>query len=137
MNPDFLDAHHRHWDDAERLFQASRWANADHLYGVSVECGLKRLMIAFGMPVTTSGDPQKRSDWVHADQAWIWYETYRSGHPRGAGYALPATNPFNNWHVSQRYAHQKNFNQTHTENHRNGAKIVRSLVQKALVEGII
>lgn len=60
MNPDFLDAHDRHWNDAEYLFAALRWANADHLYGLSAECGLKRLMIAFGMPVTTSGNPQRR-----------------------------------------------------------------------------
>lgn len=33
MHADFLDAHERHWDDAERLFAVQRWANADHLYG--------------------------------------------------------------------------------------------------------
>lgn len=44
MAENFLDAHHRHWDDAELLYQAQRWANADHLFGVSAECGLKRLM---------------------------------------------------------------------------------------------
>jgi hypothetical protein len=137
MNPDFLDAHHRHWDDAERLFEASRWANADHLYGMSVECGLKRLMIAFGMPLTTSGDPKRDIDRVHADQAWIRYETYRSGHPGGAGYSLPTTNPFATWHISQRYAHQSNFDQSHTNIHRNGAAIVRGLVQKALIEGLV
>lgn len=38
---DFPDAHARHWQDAERLAQAGRWANADQLYGYSAECGLK------------------------------------------------------------------------------------------------
>jgi hypothetical protein len=69
MNIDFLDAYLRHWEDAEALFGSERWANADHLYGLAAECGLKRLMIAFGMPVTTSGDPQHRNDRVHADQS--------------------------------------------------------------------
>ena len=29
---DFVDAHHRHWADAELLFEHDRWANADQLY---------------------------------------------------------------------------------------------------------
>ncbi|MDE0002871.1 MAG: hypothetical protein OXQ29_09265 [Rhodospirillaceae bacterium] len=36
---DFLDAHRRHWCDAELLFNDSRWANADQMYGFSAECG--------------------------------------------------------------------------------------------------
>ena len=44
MKADFLDAHQRHWDDAEHLLQAQRWANADHLYGFAAECGLKAVV---------------------------------------------------------------------------------------------
>jgi hypothetical protein len=40
MNADFLDAHYRHWQDAELLFGRGRLANADHLYGLAAECGL-------------------------------------------------------------------------------------------------
>ena len=57
MQANFLDAHERHWGDAERFFSAGRYANADHLYGMAAECGLKRLMVHFGMavnPVTGS-----------------------------------------------------------------------------------
>ena len=67
MQADFLDAHDRHWDDAGRLFAAQRWANADHLYGMAAECGLKRLMLAFGMPFDSVGDrPANQPDRVHA-----------------------------------------------------------------------
>ena len=119
------------------LFGSERWANADHLYGLAAECGLKRLMIAFGMLVTTSGDPQHRNDRVHADQVWIRYETYRSGHGSGSGYALPSPNPFNNWHVSQRYVAQTNFTQNHVNAHRTGADLVRKLIQQAQRDGLI
>nr|VFK54807.1 MAG: hypothetical protein BECKTUN1418F_GA0071002_105616 [Candidatus Kentron sp. TUN]VFK55380.1 MAG: hypothetical protein BECKTUN1418D_GA0071000_103118 [Candidatus Kentron sp. TUN]VFK60455.1 MAG: hypothetical protein BECKTUN1418E_GA0071001_105815 [Candidatus Kentron sp. TUN] len=47
MNADFFDAHNRHWQDWEQLFASERWANADHLYGMAAECGLKCLMQAF------------------------------------------------------------------------------------------
>lgn len=56
MQADYLDAHERHWEDAEHLFQSGRWANADHLYGLAAECGLKKLMLAFGMSYDTSRD---------------------------------------------------------------------------------
>lgn len=44
LGTDFVDAHERHWRDAELLWQHQRWANADQLYGLSAECGLKALM---------------------------------------------------------------------------------------------
>ena len=69
MHTDFLDAHKRHWADAEYLFNGSRWANADQLYGVSAECGLKRLMVAFGMDFNIiKGIPVEREDRVHANK---------------------------------------------------------------------
>ena len=52
---DFRDAHLRHWQDAELLFEHQRWANADQLYGLSAECGLKAVMRALGMPVGRHG----------------------------------------------------------------------------------
>lgn len=69
MQADFLDAHQRHWQDAKLLFQAQRWANADHLFGMAAECGLKRLMQAFGMPFDSDGDrPAKLEDRKHANE---------------------------------------------------------------------
>lgn len=138
MQADFLDAHHRHWDDAERLFAAHRWANADHLYGMAAECGLKRLMLVFGMLFDSVGDrPANQPDRVHADGVWARFEAYRNGHHQGIGYALPASNPFQHWNVSDRYAHQSNFDQARTESHQAGAKLVGDLVKKAQREGLI
>lgn len=135
MNSDFLDAHHRHWEDAERLFHASRWANADHLYGMATECGLKRLMIVFEMPVESEGGPTQQTDRVHVNTAWTRYETYRSGHQKGINYGLPATNPFHDWHVSQRYAHQSHFDEARLQSHRGGAEFVHELIKEATREG--
>ncbi len=42
MSVDFGDAHIRHWKDAELLYCVQHLANADHLYGMAAECGLKR-----------------------------------------------------------------------------------------------
>lgn len=137
MRVDFLDAHHRHWDDAEHLFQAHRWANADHLYGFAAECGLKRLMQRFGMVLDAQGSPLQGDDRVHVDQAWRRYETYRNGHVDGVAFALPSANPFRQWKAGQRYAAQSQFNQARATSHQSGALQVRALVLQARMNGLI
>ena len=138
MNSDFHDAHNRHWQDGEQLFQAQRWANADHLFGMAAECGLKRLMLVFEMPFDTNKNrPQMSQDQKHADGVWARYETYRSGHHQGVNYNLSSANPFQDWRVSQRYANQCHFDQARVEPHRDGAEKVRRLIRKAQRDGLI
>lgn len=138
MQADFLDAHERHWEDARRLFDAQRWANADHLFGMAAECGLKRLMLAFSMPYDAEKDrPAQQSDRVHANGIWDCFESYRSGHAQGTGYVLPPNNPFANWDVADRYAHQASFNQARAQEHQAGAQMVRDLIAKAQREGLL
>ncbi len=136
MPADFTDAMERHWKDAENLLNAARLANADHLYGLSAECSLKRLMMIFGMPVI-AGNPQLREDRIHVNELWARYETYRSGHPSGAPYALPPANPFDDWHISQRYAHQSGFTHSSVLGHQAGARRVRDLIGKARLDGLL
>ncbi len=135
MISDFWDTHHRHWEDANLLYDASRWANADHLYGMAAECGLKRLMQAFGMPVDAMGRPSNKDDRRHVTDVWTRYETYRSGRDQ-AGYSLP-DNPFMDWDVSQRYARRSEFDQARVDAHRQGTRAVRSLLSRAEMEGLI
>lgn len=138
MQADFLDAHERHLQDASSLFEAERWANTDHLYGLAAECGLKRLMIAFGMPYdSVKARPSQRPDRVHANDIWDRFETYRGGHLQGIGYALAPTNPFTDWDVAQRYAHHSNFNRKRAEAHQSGALQVHELIKKGIREGLI
>lgn len=138
MKADFLDAHERHWNDAEQLYSSQRLANADHLYGMAAECGLKRLMLAFGMPFNTSKDwPATEQDRKHADVIWNRFESYRSGHHAGAGYLLPGTNPFADWHVAQRYAKQSSFDLARVDPHRQGATAVQQLLKQADTDGLL
>mgnify|MGYP000924639703 FL=1 len=75
----FLDAHERHREDGERLYQARRWANADHLYGLSAECGLKAVMAKLGMPTDRQGSPTQRQYKVHVDRLWDEFLTFLEG----------------------------------------------------------
>lgn len=137
MNADFLDAHDRHWHDAELLLNGNRLANADHLYGMAAECGLKRLMMEFGMPVKTDGSPSAPKDRIHADKTWDEFESYRTGYVAGAAYAIGMANPFTDWKVDQRYAHRSEFDRRRVEAHRTGTENVRNLIAKARQQGSI
>ncbi|RJL21386.1 SAM-dependent methyltransferase [Pectobacterium polaris] len=138
MNVDFLDSHRRHLDDANNLFTGNRFANADQLYGFSVECGLKSLMLAFGMPFDSAKErPAEFDDRVHADKIWDRFESYRSSHSHGANYLLKTPNPFHDWSASQRYDSQNNYDVTRVTPHQSAAKVVEALVKQATLEGFI
>lgn len=138
MQADFLDAHERHWSDAEILFQKQCWANADHLYGFAAECGLKGLMVAFGMQQNPDkeGMPLSKHDQKHIDNLKGRYETYRAG-ANAANYLLAANDPFTNWRASDRYAGRSNFSEQHVVPHQQGTLEIRNLISKARKAGLV
>lgn len=137
LPPDFLDAMERHWLDAEDLLKLTppSLANADQLYGLAAECGLKALMLKWGMTLNNNHAPAKRDDRKHADKIWDRYETYRQG--RSSSLALPGTRYFDDWSIDHRYASRSHFQQTVVGNHRQGAAIVKQLVAQAHIEGVL
>ena len=134
---DFPDAHQRHWEDGERLYQAQRWANADHLYGLSAECGLKAVMAGLGMPTDSMGNPTESQYRVHVNVLWDVFLTFLEG--RMARYIglVPHTNPFRDWRVEQRYAHQKHVTREIAQAHREATDKVRLLVLRAREDGVL
>ena len=137
LSPDYLDAMERHWLDAEQLFHLNppSLANADQLYGLSAECGLKALMRKWGMQLDHNNIPAHPLDRKHADLIWDRYETYHQG--RFTTLALPTTRPrpFDDWSIHHRYASRSYFQQTVVEGHMRGAAIVKKLVADAKILG--
>lgn len=134
---DFPDAHVRHWRDAELLFEAQRWSNADQLYGFSAECGLKAVMEANGMPVDpTTGAPTEGDHREHIKKLWPAFFSF--DHPRQTMdllHLLPESNPFLGWSHHNRYANSKHFDQTIVDPHRDAALDVRRFCTHLLVSG--
>ena len=137
MLEDFYDAHERHYGDAEVLYNQQRWANADHLFGVAAECGLKALTEKFKGGALVRGERYHINEPSKPSDAWEVFESYRSGHTAGSKFILPATNPFSDWDVSQRYANRSNFTQIIVDSHRAGASSVQSLLITADIEGLL
>ena len=127
---DFTDAHCRHLDDAELLFDRKRWANADQLYGFSAECGLKAVMTSLGMPVDATGTPTERGHRQHVQRIWPEFECFVTG-KKGASFLgrLPRAEPFADWSHHDRYANQSHFKRANVELHRKAALAVRDMTQ--------
>ena len=120
---DYADAHDRHWTDAERLFACPAWANADHLYGLSAECGLKAVLESEGQIIDSLYKH-------HVDRLWPAFVSFAQGRTGATHLSmLPPATPFHDWRVGQRYAHHKNFGQAYVEPHRNAARAVRAMFQ--------
>ena len=133
---DFHDAHLRHWQDAELLFWYSRWANADQLYGLSAECGLKAVMLGLGMKVGHHGAPIREYK-KHLPQLWSKFTRFM-GTRNGARYlSLLAGNPFARWSIENRYAHRRHFNNASVTPFRSAADGVRRMVRHAQQDGVI
>lgn len=136
---DFLDAHRRHWDDGEVLFQRRRWANADYLYGFSAECGLKAVMAGIGMGLRPDGSPNERRYRIHIDRLWPEFVSFAQDRQAARYYSslLAQDNPFADWSVDQRYAHQGQITQAMVESHRAGAGRVHSMLREARKDGVL
>lgn len=133
---DFANAHVRHWQDAEFLFLEGRWANADQLYGLSAECGLKAIMVADKLPVDAAGSPRNKKYKEHVDTLWDIFRTFVQGRRTGRLlHHLPQSNPFASWSVRNRYANDVHFNQTAVASHRAAARQVRSFYLRLKVLG--
>ena len=126
---DYLDAHERHWMDAELLYHNQRWANADHLYGISVECGIKALMEAQGMNVPRQHLP------TIAQHVQSFQFGQQGRHARI--YQLPNLNAFNGWNMSQRYWNQAHINRWLVQQRRQQAEQMHNIITQARRDGWI
>lgn len=103
MSTDFQSAARRHFDDGSYLHADGRVATADHLYGISVECSLKAVLLGLGHPQSTRGDwPEGYKG--HVDILWTKFQTDTAGlwDSKYLAYLVPG-NPFDTWLPRQRY----------------------------------
>ncbi len=147
MNTDYKNAARRHYEDAEILFNRLRWANADQLYGLAAECGLKAVMVGLGAPTTSTGDLKER---IHMDKLWDSFRHFVINRNRAQKYlgylsGYPG-NPFQDWNISQRYANTSEFQNSNDDtkpsyrviSHQSAASmIIKKILQQAQNESLI
>jgi hypothetical protein len=94
----------RHWDDARLLETSIRRPNADHLYGVAAECGLKSALVAVGAATANPTLPDRY--YQHIDKLWtlIPHQNIQKRFPGLAALLKGPGTPFGDWSIDQRYA---------------------------------
>ncbi|MCB8570272.1 hypothetical protein LJE06_04025 [Bilophila wadsworthia] len=135
MGVDFLNAHERHWDDAEILYTFEKWANADHLYGISAECGVKSLMCAFSIQTAPLNERLCSRDKKHIDKLNSRYDAYRSG-LYATQYQIDFS-AFSNWDIGQRYVHESDITQENVQLHRVATVAIRETIKQARLNGVL
>ena len=132
----FADAHRRHWEDAELLFEHERWSNADQLYGFSAECGLKAVMQTLGMRVDAAGKPEMPQHRKHVQELWSVFRTFAEGR-NGEWYLsrLPEEGPFRDWSPDDRYASGGHYSRPLVEPHRHATMRILQMIQQARQDG--
>lgn len=121
MKTDFKNAYIRHQKDANNLFDNKRYANADHLYGLAAECALKAVMIKLEPSlVDQNGDLVNQGDRIHIDKLWEHFRFFLQGRTASTylAHISSSKNPFSNWNINDRYAHEKRFTQSSISSHR-------------------
>ena len=123
---DFDNAGKRHFKDANFLFDAQRYPNADQLYGLAVECALKSMMCLHLGAKLNSKDYVELTDKIysfHIDKLWGEFCSLIGG--KGAvSFPLFSSAPFDDWRVEQRYHNSRSLALPKVENHRNAADLL-------------
>jgi hypothetical protein len=121
------------------LFSDDRWANADHLFGLSAECALKAVMRALGMTLHPDGRPSSTQHRVHINVLWEEFITFADtrGGERYSVILREESNPFQDWDISQRYAHRSGIPCEIVQKHQKAADMTRKVLQSAVLNGDI
>lgn len=134
---DFVDAHRRHWEDANLLYDHDRWANAAYLLGFSAECGLKAAMqVLKWMPVDAVGTPRKGRHRQHIQAIWPLFAGLACDQA-GARYGLASGNPFHDWSHHDRYANRGHVSPEVVRRYRDATRDVARIMRLATVDGIL
>lgn len=134
MQKNFHDAFHRHYHDAGLLLQNRRWANADHLYGLCAECGLKAILITQGVTSNADHDIADRTYKQHINTLWNEYQSFMQ---KGRVYLIPAVNPFDTWQVDQRYAGEKDITEQTARDHGTAVEAIAKIINQAELDGVL
>lgn len=133
MSTDFYNAFYRHATDADLLLDKERWANADHHYGLAAECALKALLLQQGIP-SKDGDIAEQKYRQHINKLWDNYQNFMQ---KNNTYDIPMNNPFHDWSIDQRYAHENDIAEQTARNHGAAVASLKKIVEKAELAGVL
>lgn len=105
---DYTVSCRRHWQDANILLNHNARPNAGQLFGLSVECGLKAVLIRRGVAVAADGSIREdlQTHLPRIAQQALEMTTLAEGRAgSGLRAAVPSLGKMHDWQVEHRYWH--------------------------------
>ena len=150
MPVNYKESARRHFDDAVLLESAGGLSlgNSSQLLGISVECGLKAILIGLGVPTRPDGGVQNRQTFGHLPALGQEFVAFAHGNG-GAKYVSSlistATNQplvsFATWGVHTRYHnnawHGNNISAMVVADQRADAHRCLQTLQQAILDGVV
>lgn len=141
-NVDFQGASKRHYKDAELLITNKRIANAGHLFGFAAECGIKALLVAYGLETDPrTGDIKETARpsryKTHVNTLINNVQTF-AGSRQYSKYLgmMPNLKAFSNWDTGHRYWNEAAIPPSHSR-WRDAAREVIQMLDQAKLDGVI
>jgi len=128
MGGDFVAAASRHFEDGSLLHRHGRLDNADQLYGLAAECGIKLALAQ--LPNLSRNGSLGKGLRVHVND--LWERAKLSSLQRRYRALLQVLtglrNPFADWSIDQRYGPDNIVSRAALEKHREAAvRVLRSV----------
>lgn len=138
---DFQGASRRHYQDAELLLTNKRISNAGHLFGFAAECGIKALLISFGLRRDPStGDIVESRPYrykTHINSLINNVHTFAGSHQYSKYLSMvPNLNAFTDWDTGHRYWNETDIPLSYS-GWQGAAKEVIQMLDQAKLDGVI
>jgi hypothetical protein len=139
---DYLGASRRHLKDGTYLNSDNRNANAGQLFGFSIECGLKALVVASGAKTTPAGDLVSRDPYrthlPNLSQLFLATTALPDGRQMNSFQAqMPGLAALGNWSIDHRYWSESAMPLGSIANWSIAAKEVGKMLDNAIQTGIV
>jgi hypothetical protein len=140
-NVDFQGASKRHYQDAELLIANKRIPNAGHLLGFAAECGIKALLVAYGLETDPqTGDikearPPRYKTHVNTLINNVQTFAVSRQYSKYLG-MMPNLKAFSDWDTGHRYWNGAAIPPAHSR-WRNAAREVVQMLDQAKLDGVL
>jgi hypothetical protein len=144
-NVDFQGASKRHYRDAELLMTNKCIPNAGHLFGFAAECGIKALLVAYGLKTDPhTGDIKEKREKkkplkykTHVNSLINNVQTF-TGSRQYSKYLgmMPNLMAFGDWYTEHRYWNESSIPPSYS-GWRDGAREVIQMLDQAKIDGVL
>jgi hypothetical protein len=147
MAVNFGNAARRHWTDGQALRDQDRLVTADHLFGLSVECALKQILVVLGEPTNAEGEFQDKKWYVHLNDHLVDYGKPRlnllgevalmlQGRKGARASRIQDLEDLDDWRVTQRYSADDTIPAARIELHFKATRTVVATLDRLDVDGL-